>query len=131
MWISPELFKVAEKLKASGYAPALEPGIRVARGFADVGFEEFVILPNGNLMSLFTGEQRPIKDGEIEHLVVVPDVDMITDQLIAHGMNGFHVELLKSNRWSFVHKGAQLAEDRELHLVLMKSLVRQREEGSV
>ena len=62
-------------LKDAGYKRELEPGVIVARGFADLGYEVFSVLPCDKLLSLFTGKITPLAADERQHLFLVPDAD--------------------------------------------------------
>lgn len=77
MWSSAAYLQRCEKLKAAGIHPTAEPGERVARGFADLGYEEFVVLPSGKLLSLFTGEMTKIGAELDEHFFLVPSFERL------------------------------------------------------
>ena len=62
-------------LKHAGYKGELGPGTVVARGFADLGFEVFSVLPSDKLLSVFTGKITSLTADEHQHLFVIPDVD--------------------------------------------------------
>ena len=44
MWYTREHFEVAREAQLWGLSPRFEPGDIVARGFADLGYEEFQVL---------------------------------------------------------------------------------------
>jgi hypothetical protein len=61
-------------LKQAGYEAELSHAL-VARGFADLGYEAFSVLPGDKLLSLFTGKITPITMDEFQHLFLVPAAD--------------------------------------------------------
>ena len=67
-------------------------GSRLGRGFADIGFEEFVLLPDGRVLSLFTGNISALDEVRREHLFEI----LTADQLIAviHE-KGYEIESLR------------------------------------
>ena len=75
-WSDIAYLKACERLRSAGWTPELIPGLRVARGFADLGYEEFLILPNGKLLSIFSGTMSE-SIGDAKHLFVVPDIAIL------------------------------------------------------
>lgn len=70
--------------------PAL--GSRLGRGFADIGYEEFILLPGSRLLSLFTGNVSALDEVRREHLFEI----LSADQLIAEiHEQGFEIEDLR------------------------------------
>jgi hypothetical protein len=55
--------------------PRFEAGDVVARGFADLGFEEFQVLPGINLLSLTAGTVKPLPFEHRDHFFWIPSVD--------------------------------------------------------
>ena len=70
------------------------PGMRIARGFADIGYEEFCMLPNSTLLSLYLGTSKPWQDDERSHFFYVPDVEGILQLLAAEGV---YVDTIQSD----------------------------------
>lgn len=94
MLTTPKIFKLAEALDRAGIKFQLSAGVRVGRGFADIGYEEFSVLPGGEtvvdelghrrhialrVVSLLTGEVRTLNEQEIQKLFVIPTVDQILE----------------------------------------------------
>lgn len=94
MLTTPTIFKLAEALDRVGVKIRLSAGARVGRGFADIGYEEFSVLPGGEVevdelgqrrqialrvVSLLTGEVRTLNEHEIQKLFVIPSVDQILE----------------------------------------------------
>jgi hypothetical protein len=91
MWKHQSFLKRCAELKQHGYAPEPAPGMRLGRGFADLGVEEFLLLPSGALLSLQRGNQKPLTDDERSHLFCIPS----TAECVAEiRRNGYDVETL-------------------------------------
>ena len=71
----------------------------VARGFADLGFEVFLFMPNGKLLSLLTGEQSKISS-EDPHLFRVCFADDLHEELLDRGWNIDLLEFQNQRNWS-------------------------------
>jgi hypothetical protein len=69
---SNSFLSLCEKLQLS---PSFALHEVVARGFADVGYESFAVLPGRRLLSLFTGKITPLQEQEAEFFFLVPDVE--------------------------------------------------------
>jgi hypothetical protein len=57
----------------------------IARGFADVGFEEFFILYDGSLLSLTSGDRSNLADSEKHAFFLIPSVDDIIEEMACLG----------------------------------------------
>lgn len=77
----------------------MSEGTRVARGFADLGYEEFCVLSNHRLLSLFTGAITPFGEGEAAHLCVVPDADLLVDVLERRGWDIASLDFEERRCW--------------------------------
>ncbi|MCB0335015.1 MAG: hypothetical protein KDD62_01875 [Bdellovibrionales bacterium] len=65
--------------EASLFAPRV--GSVVARGFADLGCEEFLVLPNEGLLSLYSGQVNKSMALGDPQLFVVPDIQQMQEAL--------------------------------------------------
>lgn len=81
MWSSKGFLARCERLKGLGFEPELEPGLRVARKFADLGIEEFLLLPSKKIVSLFTGQVSELVDAHLQHLFAVPSTDQLVSMI--------------------------------------------------
>jgi len=54
VWSDQGYLGKCQALSRLGYRPRLEGGMLIGRGFADLGFEVFVLQPADKLLSLFT-----------------------------------------------------------------------------
>jgi hypothetical protein len=75
MNFSNKFLAKCDALRQAGFETELEPGVIVGRGFADLGYELFSVLPGDKLLSLFTGKTSVIDSNERERLFLVPDAD--------------------------------------------------------
>lgn len=99
MWNNVEFLKLCESLKSAGRPGKFGSGTRISRGFADVGFEEFVILPNGKTMSLFTGAQSEFLDEHKGFFFEVPTVEDFLVELEIRGERIVAVEFIDQREW--------------------------------
>lgn len=78
---------------------ALRPGMRVARGFADIGYEEFIVLPNEQLLSLLTGEAAPIDASKREHLFEILSADQLARVVRESGCEFGEICFVDGREW--------------------------------
>lgn len=72
MNFSNTFLRACEELMRAGYALKLEEGACIGRGFADIGYEAFIVLPGPKLLSLFTGQQIPFQERERHFFFCIP-----------------------------------------------------------
>jgi hypothetical protein len=75
MWFTRQIFELCQTLKEAGIQPRFEIGDVVARGFADLGFEEFQVLPGPKLLSLTAGTASALLDEHRHFFFWIPSVD--------------------------------------------------------
>jgi hypothetical protein len=92
MWSSKAFLKHCEKLKEAGLAIQFEPGVRIARGFADLGYEEFYALSGGKAVSVFSGQVAQIPPEHQKFFFLVPSFDRLINEI---QRAGFDVECLE------------------------------------
>lgn len=86
MWFSREQFSTCTELKQWGLEPRFEPGDIVARGFADLGYEEFQVLPSSKLLSLTAATVSALPQEHTNHFFWIPSIDEITELLEKRGV---------------------------------------------
>ena len=86
MWFTRDHFALCNRLRALGLEPRFEVGDVVARGFADLGFEEFQVLPGPRILSLTAGTVKPLPDDHREHFFWIPSVDESIELLEVRGV---------------------------------------------
>ncbi len=104
---SNDFLEICSKLELQ---PKFNMGERVCRGFADLGFEEFVVAGKNFIVSLFTGEKKEINESEKDHFFLIPDVDYLIQYLYELEVNIIEVKFVDEREW-FV-KGVSLSSDR-------------------
>lgn len=112
MWFSREQFEIASELKRYGVEPRFEPGDIVARGFADLGFEEFQVLPSSKLLSLTAGTVSSLPIEHSAHFFWIPSVDEITELLERRGFPCVSCKRIEQREWVVE---AQLGDELEAH----------------
>jgi hypothetical protein len=99
MWCSNEYLLKCQALRERGIQFPFETGTRLARGFADLGFEEFVILPVGHLLSLFTGQTSELPDDHKRFFFVVPTFEQLVQYLIQSECSLDRIEFRDERSW--------------------------------
>jgi hypothetical protein len=79
--ISPKYLELCYKLRSAPIEFSISFGSRVARGYADVGFEEFAVLQNSKMVSLSSGR---VHDLDLEHVFAVPSLEELLQVIPAH-----------------------------------------------
>lgn len=113
MWHDPIYLQNCYLLRQNGFLSQWEIGSTVARGFADLGFEEFIVLPQGKLLSLYTGQSTALKEGEESHLFFVPSTEELIDELARNGVTISSMHLIEGS-WRVETDSGISAEDRKL-----------------
>lgn len=99
MWFSREQFALCNELRVWGLEPRFEPGDIVARGFADLGFEEFQVLPGPRLLSLTAGTASALPEEHRGHFFWIPSVDEVTELLEVRGARIEHCKRDDGRDW--------------------------------
>ena len=123
-----DIFEVCEQLAHQGFLKSYEVGDTVGRGFADIGFEEFTVLPNNKLVSRLTGQTSEIGERDVGHLFLVPTPDQIIALLSETDTKISSASYPDSRRWEIVcRSGVDVDEEikiskSSLHLALLTAL---------
>lgn len=82
--------------------PAFEIGEfkRVARGFADLGYEEFFLLDRQKLVSLHTGSISSLNTADEKFFFVVPESDLLIDWIVSNGFEIVSAKFVEQREWS-------------------------------
>lgn len=94
-----EYLSLCSNLAAGSVAFKVEVGAVVARGFADLGFEEFLVLPGNRLLSLYSGELTKDADLKDSGLFLVPSLDDMQAALVELGYDIVLVEFRDQRDW--------------------------------
>jgi len=99
LWSSPEFLNLCESLGRCGIHPTWRPGDRVARGFADLGYEEFLVLPGDKLLSLISGTLAACSVEGRAHFFPVPTVDELVQSLVRAGVDVETLSFEEQRQW--------------------------------
>lgn len=112
MWFTREQFALAAEAKQWGLVPRFEPGDIVARGFADLGYEEFQVLPSEKILSLTAGSVSALPPEHASHFFWIPSIDEITELLERRGVPCVSCSRVDRREWLVE---AQYADELETH----------------
>lgn len=112
MWFSREQFALAAEAKQWGLTPRFEPGDVVARGFADLGYEEFQVLPSQKILSLTAGSVSALPSEHASHFFWIPSIDEITEILERRGVPCVSCSRVERREWLVE---AHFADELETH----------------
>lgn len=104
MYSSNRFLRKCQELHALGVYPDFTAGTRVARGFADLGFEEFWFIPPNSLVSLFTGKKSDLTADDKRHFFVVPDSDELLDEILRRGVCPAELSFREGRSWHIESK---------------------------
>ena len=107
MWNDRKYLDMLSTLADCGYLRQFELADIVARGFADIGYEEFVVLPNNRICSLYTGQivDLPTLDGKISvasssfHFLV-PTLQQLGNIFCRIGFENIKIESQLGSFWT-------------------------------
>lgn len=99
LWSAPQFLKKCEQLKRLGTVLPFEVGAKLARGFADLGYEEFVLISEQTIVSLFSGKPTPLPADHAQFFFVVPNSDQMVQYLSVAGFDFEEVVYEEQRRW--------------------------------
>lgn len=126
MWFTREQFEICNELRMWGLEPRFEPGDVVARGFADLGFEEFQVLPGERLLSLTAGTTTALPADHRGHFFWIPSTDECVDLLEKLGVPCVSCQRLNGREWSVqsqCHGDIEVQTSVNLHTAFLKTLL--------
>jgi hypothetical protein len=126
MYCSPALFALCHELKAWGVEPSFEVGHLVARGFADLGSEEFVVVPGPKLVSLTAGGIKELPDEHRRFFYWIPSIEDCRKLLEGSGCG--EVTCRRSEQRSWIVEctwgsGGVSTSSRVLHEALVQAVI--------
>lgn len=119
--------ELCQELSQIGIKPKFDVGETVARGFADLGFEEFCILPGPRLLSLLAGTLTPLPTEEKERFFLVPTAEQLINLIDVAGGDIQTLNFLDRRSWILLFSidGAEdEVEDTDLKAALLKGLIK-------
>ena len=126
MWFTREQFELCNELRAWGLEPRFEPGDIVARGFADLGFEEFQVLPGPKLLSLTAGTTTPLPADHTSHFFWIPSIDECIELLEKGGASCVTCERRDGREWIIQAQcdgHVEVQRARALHEAMLRTLL--------
>jgi hypothetical protein len=97
-WSSSKVLELSSYLKKISVEPLFEAGETVGRGFADIGYEEFLVLPNKRLLSLYAGTLSALEISHAHHFFVIPDEQQLLGLYEVHSVVVERCSFLRSRR---------------------------------
>ena len=75
------------KLKDSGVTFDFEQGSFIARGFADLGFEEFIVLTSNKILSIYSGKISGLPEEDKKNFFAVPSIELMINKIRIAGFD--------------------------------------------
>jgi len=131
VWSDQKLLEKYQLLSRLGHSSRLEVSELIGRGFADLGFEVFVLLPGDRLLSLFTGSTSTLPEVDSpdrSNFFAILSPDQIVDALVELGITIESLTFCDQREWCLRLKLADSSKSdlyyaRELEGVLLDALI--------
>ena len=98
---------LCHKLYIQGCRYKIEEGAHIARGFADLGYEEFLILPGQKLLSLFTGVINNFPEDDRHSFFLVPSTKDLSNSIVQAGYVFISTMFEDQRDWSVIVQHCQ------------------------
>jgi len=72
----------------------------IARGFSDLGYEQFIVLHGGKLVSCFTGQISDLKPEEQQHFFQILTCDEMAEKIIGLYWDIERLDYIDNREWS-------------------------------
>ena len=120
MWSHKKFLEACSKLKEAGHRPQFNQGDVIARGYADLGYEEFLLITDQKMVSLYSGTTSNLPNGHADHFFLVPTHEQMVEEIGRRGgdivamtyrdQRTWNLELLLSGGVSREAQGPTIAE---------------------
>ncbi len=123
---APAFLSLSHELLREKFPWKILPGMRIARGFADVGFEEYSVLTERSMVSLSTGQKGEIPESYRDHFFPIFTPDEISSALYELGVDIVSLEFVNQRTWrgKFTNGGAdRVIEGKTLNETLLRTLL--------
>jgi hypothetical protein len=98
-----DVLEQCDRACRGGFPLIASEGALVGRGFADIGYELYVVLPGHTLLSLMTGSKTPFREEEHPHFFSVPTVDQVVHEIERSGSTLLRCERIDGGRaWEVI-----------------------------
>ena len=98
----PQFLKLCEELGRLSPTHELEAGMKVARGFADLGFEEFLLLPGERLLALYSGQITSLPPEHRKFFFAVPSPDHLVERIIRRNFDIISLVYEEQRSWRLI-----------------------------
>ncbi|HMO01875.1 MAG TPA: hypothetical protein PKD37_01855 [Oligoflexia bacterium] len=125
MYVKRDILDLCQRLSDLGLRPQFIQGTHLARGYADLGCEEFIVLSENKLCSLFTGAMSELLEQHRRFFFWIPSADQALNLLVEHGFQIVSLDYQNQRWWKLaLKKGDKLIEvaGDTLHLLFLKAL---------
>lgn len=102
LWSTAVELERFKALADTGFRPRFETGSVVARGFADLGYEEFLILPGERLLSLMSGTITVMPEEHRHFFIAVPSESDLNEALDRAGYRVLAVQGVSRRQWDAI-----------------------------
>lgn len=92
--------KLCQELKNRGIEFEIEAGVRLGRGFADVGFEEFYLLSENKMVSIYLGTVTEFRKEQSGFFFVVPETEELLDCILRKNIELDNLKFNSDTGWS-------------------------------
>jgi len=125
---SKAFLTLCEELARAGHKASLDPGNLVVRGFADLGYEVFQVLPGEKLLSLYTGAKSELQADQRDHFFQLLTCDELTNLILERGFDIERLEFKAQREWQITIKSIRdqtllVHQARMLDEVFVKALI--------
>ena len=110
------------RLKELGLPLIREPGERISRGYADLGYEEFLLISEQRMVSLFSGQVSTLPVDHERFFFAVPTVDQMLREVERRGAEIGSIENRDGRSW-VVHAILQAQELRSVGVSMEEAVV--------
>jgi len=100
LYLSNDQLDLCEQLKQIGFPQEISPGVHLGRGFADLGYEQFVVLPAEKILSLFTGDIIEFNPDQSDYFFVIPDTEDLMQFLYVEDYDCELIDFEDGREWS-------------------------------
>lgn len=99
MLASEEYIKKVVLLSDFGIGKEFKVGSHVIRGYADLGYEEFIVSGSQKITSLYTGTSSPLPEEHRHFFIEVPSIDALINLLSRQGFDIGTVSFEAQRAW--------------------------------
>lgn len=118
--------ELCQQLAQLNVRPSFDVGESIARGFADLGFEEFCVLPGPRILSLLAGTITPLPHEDRGRFILVPTVDQLISLIDSSGGDIHALNFVDRRMWKLqiaVDAAPEEIEHSSLKVTLMLGLL--------